>query len=85
MNFKVAHFPDTGPGQKCFLVHDGFVKGYMIISGLSEKEFSCTTTGKHWKGKFVERTGKFHTIKPIPMKGFQGFRYITATKLKQKC
>lgn len=77
MNFKVPFLPKTKAGSKCYLCHEGFIKGYMIISGLSEKEFDCSTTGKNWKGKFVERTGKFHTIDPIPMKGFQGFRYYT--------
>lgn len=82
LNFKVANFPDTGPGMRCFVTHDGFIKGYMIISALSEKEFQCTTTGKEWKGKFIERTGNFFPIKPIQMKGFQGFRYINAKKVK---
>lgn len=43
--------------------------------GMSEKEFKCTTTGNVWKGKFIERSGKFYEIEPILMKGFQGFRY----------
>ena len=76
MNFKVNNFPKTEIGAKCYVLHDGFIRGYMIISGLSEKEFDCTTTGKKWKGKFIERTGKFYPIKPIAMKGFQGFRYF---------
>ena len=40
------------------------------------KSFDCTTTGEHWEGKFIQRTGGFHKIDPIPMKGFQGFRYF---------
>lgn len=28
------------------------------------------------KGKFIERSGPFHNIVPIYMKGFQGFRYF---------
>jgi hypothetical protein len=43
---------------------------------MSEKNFDCTTTGKAWKGKFIERSGPFHKIEPIQMKGFQGFRYF---------
>jgi hypothetical protein len=77
MNFKVNAYPKTCKGCKCYLVYDGYIRGYMIISGLSEKEFTCTTTNKQWKGKFVERTGKFFKLdKPIKMKGFQGFRYF---------
>lgn len=49
---------------------------------MSEKEFNCTTTGRKWKGKFIERTGKFHYIIPVSMTGFQGFRYMTADIIK---
>jgi len=76
MNFKVNNFPKTKPGNKCYLLYDGAIIGWMEIVGLSEKEFDCTTTGNKWKGKFIERSGPFHRIDPIPMKGFQGFRYF---------
>lgn len=80
MNFKVGSFPNqTSVGSKCYLAHQGVIKGWMEIVGLSEKEFTCSTTGREWKGKFIERSGKFHKIDPpIPMKGFQGFRYYKA-------
>ncbi len=75
LNFKVNNFPKTSNGNKCYLVYNGQIKGWMEITGLSEKEFTCSTTGNKWKGKFIERSGPFHKINPIPMKGFQGFRY----------
>ena len=75
MNFKVSSFPNTAPGNKFYIVHDGFIKGWMKIVGLSEENFTCSTTGKKWSGKFVQRSGPFNYIEPIPMKGFQGFRY----------
>jgi hypothetical protein len=75
MNFKVNAFPNTKKGNKCYLCYSGNIIGWMEIVGLSEKEFNCSTTGKNWKGKFIERSGPFHKISPIPMKGFQGFRY----------
>ena len=76
MNFKVNNFPKTQKGCKCYLVHNGVLKGWMEITGMSEKDFVCSTTGKNWKGKFIERSGPFHYIDPVPMKGFQGFRYM---------
>ena len=76
MNFKVNNFPKTKSGNKCYLLYNGFIIGWMEIFGLSEKDFECTTTGKNWKGKFIERSGPLHKIEPIPMKGFQGFRYF---------
>lgn len=77
MNFKVNNFPSVVKGDKCYLIHNGYIKGYMLIHGLSEKDFTCTTTGNKWSGKFIERTGKFYYLdNPIPMTGFQGFRYF---------
>lgn len=76
LNFKVNHFPKTTIGNKCYICYNGNVIGYHTISGMSEKQFTCTTTGNVWKGKFIERTGNFTKINPIPQKGFQGFRYF---------
>ena len=76
LNFKVAQFPKTGKGNKCYICYNGNIIGYHFISQLSNKAFTCTTTGRNFSGKFVERTGKFYKIEPIPMKGFQGYRYF---------
>ena len=76
MNFKVNHLPKTKEGCKCYLVHDGYIRGWMTIVGLVEDDFTCTTTGKEWSGKFIQRAGQFNYIDPIPMKGFRGFRYM---------
>ena len=77
LNFKVHNLPKTRIGNRCYVLHDGLLKGWMAITGLTEGQFKCTTTGKVWSGKFIERSGKFHKLdKPIPMKGFRGFRYF---------
>ncbi len=77
LNFKVSNLPkNTKAGNKCYMVYRGFIIGWMKITGLTENEFTCTTTGKKWKGKFIQRSGKFNNIEPIPYKGFQGFRYM---------
>lgn len=76
LNYKVNHFPQTAKGNKCYIVYNGNIIGYMIICGLSTKKFKCSTTGREWSGKFIERSGDFYEIEPIPMKGFQGFRYF---------
>lgn len=81
MNFKVPTLPKVGPGSKCYVVHRGVLRGWMEITGTSEKEFTCTTTGKRMSGKFVERSGPFHFIEEeVPMKGFQGYRYYEESK-----
>ena len=78
MNFKVYNFPKgIKKGDKCYVAHKGYVRGWMKIIGFSEKKFTCTTTGKQYNGKFIERSGPFHYLdEKIPMKGFQGFRYF---------
>ena len=86
MNFKVPNFP-TGikKGDRCYILHKGVVKGWMEITGFTEQPFTCTTTGKSWKGKFIQRSGPFHYIdKDIRMKGFQGFRYFNEKLLSDK-
>lgn len=75
LNFKTAHFPNIKIGNRCYLLHDGEIKGWMKIVGFEENDFTCEVTGKKWKGKFIQRSGPFHYITPIEMKGFQGFRY----------
>lgn len=77
MNFKVTSFPlNSEVGMKCYLCHRGQVLGWMKIVGMTEKNFCCSTTGKEWSGKFIQRSGPFHKIDPIPMRGFRGFRYV---------
>lgn len=78
MNFKVSSFPkNTKTGNRCYLCYKGKVIGWMKIVGMENKEFDCTTTGKHFKGKFILRSGPFNKIQPIEMKGFQGYRYFS--------
>lgn len=76
MSFRLPIMPKVNIGNKCYLVHNGNVIGWMKIIGIHKGPFTCSTTGKEWPvGNYVERSGEFHKITPIPMKGFQGFRY----------
>lgn len=79
LNYKVPFFPKgIKKGDKCYLVHNGYVMGWMEITGMEEKKFVCNTTGKEWNGKFILRSGPFHYLdNKIKMKGFQGFRYFS--------
>ena len=80
LNFKVPNLPTkTSIGCRCYICYKGNIVGWMKIVGLVKNDFDCTTTGKHWDGNFIQRSGKFNYLKsPIPMKGFQGFRYLTS-------
>lgn len=81
-NIKVSNFPkECAVGGKCHFIFKGKYMGYMNISSFEEKEFTCTTTGKQFKGKFVAMTGgiklgeKYLDLIDNRYKGFQGFRY----------
>ena len=80
MNYKLPTCPkDVKVGDRCYICHDGLIKGWMKISNIGSKnKFSCTTTGIEWgDGCYISRTGKFNYLdNPIPMKGFMGHKYI---------
>lgn len=80
MNYKIPTLPKgVNVGDRCYICHNGFIKGWMKISNLQRIDgFKCTTTGKYWEpGNYVSRTGVFHYLKePIPMKGFMGYRKL---------
>ena len=86
LNFRVHNFPKgVGKGDKCYLVHNGYIVGWMEIVGFREKSFYCPVTRKRWQGKFIERSGPFHYMtEKIPYKGFQGFRYFDLEDYKLK-
>ena len=66
MNYRLPTMPkDVNIGDRCYICHDGYIKGWMKISNIHEKDdFTCATTGVHWKkGVYVSRTGKFHYLK----------------------
>jgi hypothetical protein len=78
MNFKVPFLPrHAKQGDRCYLVWRDAIRGWMEITGLAENvEFLCSTTNRFWRGNFIQRSGPFHPIKPIPRQGFRGFRYV---------
>ena len=77
MNFKVPFLPKDKNIDRCYVCHRGKIVGWMKVVGLVEDtSFNCTTTGKGWCGKFIQRSGPFHYLEhPRDFKGFQGWRY----------
>lgn len=76
MNFKVPFLPKYDI-DRCYIVYKGKIIGWMSVVGLLDNNtFNCSTTGKRWSGKFIQRSGPFHYLdEPIEHKGFQGWRY----------
>lgn len=80
MNFKVPFLPKDKNIDRCYLVHRGKVIGWMKVVGFADNtKFDCTTTGREWSGKFIQRSGPFHYLSnPRDFRGFQGWRYYDA-------
>ena len=82
MNFKVSNTPTKiKKGCRVYLCYNGNIIGWQTFVGIYKGDFTCTTTGKEWKGCFIQRSGPFHYLKtPIPCKGFRGFKYVNYNK-----
>jgi len=78
MNYRTRYFPKgMKPGDRCYVAHDGRVRGWMQIVGLVDavKPWTCTTTGANWPaGKYIQRSGTWHPVDGPPMTGFRGVR-----------
>lgn len=80
INFRVAHPPWDAIGGRCFMVHDGAVRGWnRIVEVLhrDEGEVRDVRSGGHWPAGFyvVREPIWFPVVPPIPMRGFQGWRW----------
>jgi len=73
-------------GCRCFVCWRGHIVGWMrIVNVFYSDGFACSTTGVRWpEGWYVCRSGEWTYLQPgIPMKGFQGIRYVTG-ELEEK-
>jgi len=65
-----------GKGSKIFYVEDGFIRGYLVVDHIVNGQMTCGTTGKNYDGwQAVCDAASWKWIRPIAMKGFQGWRY----------
>lgn len=71
---------DMHVGDRVYYVEDGYIRGFAVVKHMlhSPEGRTCDTTGRVWsQGFFVFMdSASWQWIKPIPMKGFQGFRYV---------
>ena len=68
----------TRVGNGIWYVEDGFIRGFAIITRIVCVDAQqCSTTGREFRpGWYVySRAESWKWIRPIPMKGFQGWRY----------
>jgi len=76
LRYRVARLPPVVPYDRCFIVWRGAVRGWMsMLTAKWCAGFQCSITDKWWPaGNYIMRTGPFHQIEPIPMRGFPGWR-----------
>ena len=84
MNYRVPHFPkDMKVGDRCFVLWNGKVRGWMEICDLQETgSWECASTGKQWPaGKYIVRSGPFYIVDGPDMSGFRGIRKFNGVGL----
>jgi len=71
--------PKINSGDRVYYVEDGWIRGFAVVSrtmrrGAGER---CATTGHVWPpGAYIYMDAtSWKWIEPVPMRGFQGFRY----------
>jgi len=67
-------------GDKVFYTEAGYIRGYALVCNIVDKLAvgKCSTTGRDYpKGYYVFMDAStWKWVKPVPYKGFQGFRYF---------
>jgi len=66
-------------GSRIFYVEDGYIRGFATVREVVHADMECDTTGRDWGAGFhaIMPATSWQWIDPIPMRGFQGFRYFT--------
>lgn len=77
MNYRVPRKPSAQAGDRCFVVWNGRVRGWMTVVNIVHHAFGfqCSSTGQYWKpGWYIQRSGEFHRVDGEELKGFRGIR-----------
>jgi hypothetical protein len=87
INFRVPARPRELP-QRCYMVYDGAVRCWSPVKALmwrGEGEVRRVDGMGFWpEGWYIVREPFYAEIEPIPMKGFQGFRYFDRSIAKDR-
>jgi hypothetical protein len=84
INFRVSGQPNVKGGRRCYMVHDGAMRGWLpivevVYRGPREvrRVVSDARSGFWPEGWFVVRKPRWTPLaEPVKMQGFQGFRYL---------
>jgi hypothetical protein len=69
------------PGDRVFYVEDGFIRGFAYATDVTDTPgMVCDTSGRQFRaGYYAFMDAETWTwVRPIPMRGFQGWRYFDA-------
>lgn len=72
-------------GSKIYYVEDCYIRGFGVVASLvANTDHKCDSTGKQWGTGWyaIIPACSWQWIKPIPMNGFQGFRYFDDKDVK---
>jgi len=76
--------PNVQIGDKVYYIDNGEIRGYGIVFDIESGEMECEATGRLYNGTHLKQRKWVWLKKPIPFKGFQGFRYVNRISELQK-
>lgn len=68
--------PDVEVGDRVYYVDRGMIRGYGIIFDIETGEMEDDAHDCAWNGTHLKQKEWVWLKKPVPMRGFQGFRYV---------
>jgi len=68
--------PNVQVGDRVYYVDNGQITGCGIVFDIEYGTLQCEATEKVYKGTHLKQRKWIPLSKPVPFKGFQGFRYV---------
>ncbi len=79
INYRVSFPPRVAAIRRVYMLHGGAVRGWSTYRETVYRRAGQVSdgTGGYWpEGWYIVRNADWHPIAPVPMRGFQGFRYL---------
>lgn len=78
INFRVASKPDVQSGERCYMVHNGKIRGFNQVVTVEYKDnvLDPITGETMTPGFYVVRDPHWHGASGMTITGFRGFRYF---------
>lgn len=79
--FRVPSRPAVSEGDRCYIVHSGFIRGWQKVLGVEERDDVRDPITRELMevGFYVRRDPRWHPCRLVRMRGFQGYRYAKET------